>query len=429
MEQISVFWFRRDLRLNDNAGLYEALKSGHKVLPVFIFDTEILDSLPKDDARVTFIFDQLKSISETLKDYQSDLLIEFGNPLEVWKKLIGHYSIKAVYCNHDYEPYAISRDASVKELLNENAIQFLTFKDHVFFEKDEIVKADGSPYTVYTAYKNKWLEKFSALPVYKPKKIEDLGRNFAKVKFKIISLSDIGFRKSTIEIPEFNSALVKEYEKHRDIPSSEKTTLAGHHLRFGTISIRSLVYFSKSKNQVFLSELIWRDFFSQILFHFPRVVTESFKKQYDFIVWENDQDLFEKWCIGETGYPIVDAGIKQLNQTGFMHNRVRMIVASFLVKHLLIDWRWGEAYFAEKLLDYDLASNNGNWQWAAGCGCDAAPYFRVFNPTIQQEKFDPDFKYIRKWIPDFDSKNYIKPIVEHKFARDRIIKRFKTALS
>lgn len=428
-EPLVVFWFRRDLRLNDNTGLVAALQSGYKVLPLFIFDKIILEHLPENDARVTFIYEQLSNISEKLQSYKSDILIEYGKPEEVWKKITTEYSVKAVFCNHDYEPYAINRDQKIRELMNSEKIGFHSFKDHVFFEKDEIQKADGTPYTVYTAYKNKWLEKFRSLPKYVSEKMEDLSTNFINVRYKKFQLSDIGFEKSKIAIPALNTSLVKDYDKHRDIPEAEKTTLAGHHLRFGTISIRSLVYFADSKNQVFLSELIWRDFFSQILYHFPHVVTESFKKKYDFIEWENDPELFEKWCKGETGYPIVDAGMKQLNQTGFMHNRVRMIVASFLVKHLLIDWRWGEAYFAEKLLDYDLASNNGNWQWAAGCGCDAAPYFRVFNPIIQQEKFDPDFNYVRKWIPGFDPENYITPIVDYKFARERIIQRFKKALA
>jgi deoxyribodipyrimidine photo-lyase len=426
--KISIFWFRRDLRLNDNVGLMAALKSSLPVVPIFIFDSEILEDLPKDDARVTFIYDQLVKINQELKSVNSNLLVLYGKPETIWKNLTQEYEVSEVYFNHDYEPYAINRDKIITEYLTKNGVKVQSFKDHVFFEKDEITKADGLPYTVYTAYKNKWLEKFKTLPGYHPEDEKTLRENYLKLSHAFPSLEKIGFKRSTIAIPEFRSAKVKNYGLVRDFPAKHETTFAGHHLRFGTISVRSLVYFASQKDQIFLSEIVWRDFFSQILFHFPHVVQNSFKKPYDYIQWENDADLFDKWCNGKTGYPIVDAGMNQLNQTGFMHNRVRMIVASFLVKHLLIDWRWGEAYFAEKLLDFDLASNNGNWQWAAGCGCDAAPYFRVFSPALQQERFDPKGEYLKQWIPNFDPKNYLEPIVEHKFARDRAIKRFKEGI-
>lgn len=425
---VTVFWFRRDLRLNDNVGLIAALSSGLPVLPVFIFDSDILEDLPKNDARVTFIYDELQKIQSQLQKLGSSLMILHGKPIDCWKNLEENYSIQKVFFNHDYEPYALKRDQEIIDFLQKKGIRANTFKDHVFFEKNEITKADGLPYTVYTAYKHKWVEKFKSLQPDQPVDEKKLMTCFVKMQNAFPSLKEIGFAKSEIRAPECRLQMVEDYDKVRDFPALNQTTFAGHHLRFGTISVRALAYYAAQKNQVYLSEIIWRDFFSQILFHFPHVVQNSFKKPYDHIQWENDPDLFEKWCQGKTGYPIVDAGMNQLNQTGFMHNRVRMIVASFLVKHLLIDWRWGEAYFAEKLLDYDLASNNGNWQWAAGCGCDAAPYFRVFSPSLQQERFDPKGEYLKQWIPDFDPKNYLAPIVDHKFARDRAIKRFKAGI-
>lgn len=427
-KNIAIFWFRRDLRLNDNTGLLAALQSGLPVLPVFIFDQHILNELPDTDARVTFLYDQLAQLQDSLATVGAGLHVAIGDPITIWQQLVQQHSVGAVFFNHDYEPYAQKRDSEITALLGAKNIAVKTFKDHVFFEKDEIVKADGLPYTVYTAYKNKWLEAFRALPPYQPTDHTRLTSQFIKHQTTLPSLKEIGFRRSSIKAPDYRLNFVKGYDQVRDFPALDQTTFVGHHLRFGTISVRSLVYFASGKNQTFLSEIIWRDFFSQILYHFPQVVEHSFKKPYDYIQWENNPELFDKWCQGKTGYPIVDAGMNQLNQTGFMHNRVRMIVASFLVKHLLIDWRWGEAYFAEKLLDFDLASNNGNWQWAAGCGCDAAPYFRVFSPALQQEKFDPHGDYVRKWIPGFDPTNYLKPIVDHKFARDRAIRRFKEGL-
>jgi deoxyribodipyrimidine photo-lyase len=427
-KSFAVFWFRRDLRLRDNTALTAALQTDHTVLPVFIFDTTILKNLAPDDARVTFIYDQLVKLNTSLQNIGSGILVLTGTPEAAWKKLADEFDIKQVFFNHDYEPDALNRDATITALLAQKKIAVHTYKDQVFFEKNEIVKPDGSPYTVYTPYKKKWLEKFGTLPDPKSVNEKKTAENFLRFQPVFPSLEEIGFRRSAIQAPDYRLDFVNGYDRVRDFPALEQTTYTGHHLRFGTISVRNLVYFAREKNHTFLSEIIWRDFFSQILFHFPHVANRGFKKQYDHISWENDPALFDKWCNGKTGYPIVDAGMNQLNQTGFMHNRVRMIVASFLVKHLLIDWRWGEAYFAEKLLDFDLASNNGNWQWAAGCGCDAAPYFRVFNPTIQQEKFDPEQMYIRKWIPGFDPGNYIKPIVEHVFARDRAIKRFKEGI-
>lgn len=423
------FWFRRDLRLNDNTGLIAALRSHQNVQPLFIFDTNILAKLEKNDSRVTFIWQSLKKIDEELKSFNSSLLVKIGDPITIWKELIQENPTSAVYHNSDYEPYALERDKNVRFLLESNGIEYRTYKDHVFFEKDEILKADGTPYTVYTPYKRKWLEKYSKTNIAIPKKEPELNAFYAKANYEFPELAAIGFEKSEIAAPDYQLKYVEQYDLYRDYPGKEHTTEIGHHLRFGTISIRSLIYFSRSKNQTFLSELIWREFFSQILGHFPHVIEQPFKTKYSQIPWDNNPELFEKWCKGETGYPLVDAGMRQLNQTGFMHNRVRMITASFLVKHLLIDWRWGEAYFAKHLLDFDLASNNGNWQWAAGTGCDAAPYFRVFNPTTQQEKFDKDLIYIKKWIPGFDPQTYIKPIIEHKFGRERAIKTYKEALA
>lgn len=428
MQKLTYFWFRRDLRLNDNTGLRHALKSHKAVQPVFIFDTTILDHLPKDDARVSFIWKSLEKINDELKEFGASIRIEHGQPLAVWKKIVEEGEIEALYFNRDYEPDTLQRDKDVRFLMESNAVEVHDFKDHVFFEFDEILKKDGTPYTVYTPYKNKWLEKHAKHNAVIPKKLPELNQHFAPSKYELPSLQNIGFIKSEILAPPYDLSCVDQYERHRDYPALNKTTHIGHHLRFGTVSIRSLVYFSNRKNNTYLSELIWRDFFIQILANFPHVVHDSFKKKYDSIHWRNNEEEFKRWCNGETGYPIVDAGMRELNTTGFMHNRVRMITASFLVKHLLIDWRWGEAYFAEKLLDFDLASNNGNWQWAAGCGCDAAPYFRVFNPSLQTEKFDKNEAYIQKWVPEYKSTNYVAPMVEHKMARTRAIDTYKQGL-
>ena len=429
MKKITYFWFRRDLRLNDNTGLIAALKNHQAVQLLFIFDTSILAHLPKDDARVSFIWKQLNLLQGQLKEYGSSLRVEHGLPVEIWKQIMETEKVEAVYLNRDYEPKALERDTTVKFIVESNGAEFCTFKDQVFFEKDEILKDDATPYTVYTPYKNKWLEKYSRTNIHVPKPAPELYLNFEKSNYKVPKLSEIGFVKSPIVAPDYRLKGIDDYDLHRDYPALDETTMLGHHLRFGTISLRSLIYFAVPKNKTFLSELIWRDFFSQIMGHFPHAMTASFKSKYDRINWRNNEEEFAKWCEGKTGYPIVDAGMRQLNQTGFMHNRVRMITASFLIKHLLIDWRWGEAYFAEKLLDFDLASNNGNWQWAAGSGCDATPYFRVFNPALQTEKFDSEMNYIKKWIPNFNAKNYIAPIVDHKMARERAIETYKAALN
>jgi deoxyribodipyrimidine photo-lyase len=425
---VSFFWFRRDLRLEDNIGLFHALKSDFPVIPLFIFDADILDKLPKDDARVTFIHENLTFINQQLVTAGSSLLIKKGTALSVWQLLINEYDVKEVYFNKDYEPYAIARDEAICEILEQNNIVSFSFKDQVIFEEKEISKADGLPYTVYTPYKNKWLEHYKSNAPVQEYNAKDLYSNWFKSSFAILSLNDIGFVKSKIKVQPYTFNGVSNYEETRDFPAVDSTSYLSPHLRFGTVSIRKMVNNAAQSNAVFLSELIWREFFMQILFSFPKVVTHNFKSAYDGIEWRNNEDDFKRWCEGKTGYPMVDAGMRQLNETGYMHNRVRMVVASFLCKHLMIQWQWGEAYFAQKLLDYELSSNVGNWQWAAGTGCDAAPYFRVFNPEIQLKKFDEKGSYIRKWIPEFDL-GYGTPIVEHAFARDRAIATYKAGIT
>ena len=430
MDKISIFWFRRDLRLKDNHGLYQALESGKKVLPIFIFDEDILDLLEnKSDKRVDFIVQALQTLNSFLKSKNKGIKIFKGKPLEIYKKLSQNYVIEAVYCNEDYEPYAIKRDQEIADFLASKNINFHKFKDQVIFHKDEIVKADKKPYTVYTPYSKLWLNEFQKVDLQgfpSEKKLD----NLLDIPFEELKIEDIGFQKTNLafEIPEADLHIIKTYEETRNFPAVKGTTQLGVHLRFGTISVRKLAKIAKENNLTFLKELIWREFFMQILYHFPKVVNHSFKSKYDAIPWENNPEFLEKWKAGKTGFPIVDAGMRELNTTGFMHNRVRMITASFLIKHLLTDWRIGEAYFAEKLMDYDLSANNGNWQWCASSGCDAAPYFRIFNPDEQQKKFDPDFKYIKKWIPEFGTKYYPKPIVEHKKAREKVLKVYKEAL-
>jgi deoxyribodipyrimidine photo-lyase len=425
---VSFFWFRRDLRLEDNIGLFHALKSDFPVIPLFIFDADILDKLPKDDARVSFIHQNLTEINEQLKEVGSSLLIQNGTTIEVWKSLIQSYEIKEVFFNKDYEPYAIARDEAICQMLDQNAIVSYSFKDQVVFEEKEITKADGLPYTVYTPYKNKWLENYKKNAPVKEYDTTAYYTNFYKSSFSLLSLENIGFTQSAIKVKPYTFKGVSNYEETRDFPAVDATSYLSPHLRFGTVSIRKMVNYAAKSNDVFLSELIWREFFMQILFSFPKVVTHNFKAAYDGIEWRNNEDDFKRWCEGKTGYPMVDAGMRQLNKTGYMHNRVRMVVASFLCKHLMIQWQWGEAYFAQKLLDYELSANVGNWQWAAGTGCDAAPYFRVFNPEIQLKKFDEKGRYIRKWIPEFDL-GYGSPMVEHAFARDRAIATYKAGIT
>lgn len=429
---ISIFWHRRDLRLHDNHGLFQALQNEYPVLPLFIFDTAILDKLEdKEDLRVQFIHKELTALQEQLKKSGSSILVKYGNPLEVWKALLEEFDIKAVFTNRDYEPYAQQRDKSVYELLNTEGIGFKGFKDHVIFEKKEVVKKDGNPYTVFTPYSKKWRAALTEQSYSHYPSEDHLSNLFRTEAFTIPSLEDMGFKKLAFEYPskKVELSIVKNYHEKRNFPAVRGTTQLGVHLRFGTISIRELARATAAHNETYINELIWRDFYQMILYNFPHVVGNAFRAKYDKIPWRDAPEDFERWCNGETGYPIVDAGMRELNATGYMHNRVRMIVASFLTKHLLLDWRLGEAYFAKKLLDFDLASNSGGWQWASGSGCDAAPYFRVFNPYTQTDKFDKNFEYIKKWVPEYASTDYPKPIVEHKFARQRAIDTYKAALN
>jgi deoxyribodipyrimidine photo-lyase len=431
-EPINICWFRRDLRLKDNAALYHSLKAGLPVLPIFIFDTNILDRLEnKADRRLQFIHDAIAEMQAALKKKGSSMQVLHGTPEAVFKMLLTRYNIQTVFLNHDYEPYARERDNTVYTLLKERNVGMQHFKDQVIFEKDEVIKDDGTPYTVFTPYSKKWKAKvkdfyFKAYPTQK------YFKHFIQLKpLPIPSLKQMGFEETERNFPSKTAedALVKHYSETRDFPGIKGTSGLGIHLRFGTISIRALATKAASLSGSFLNELIWRDFYHAIAWHFPHAGRGlAFKPAYDKIVWRNNEAEFEKWCRGQTGYPIVDAGMRELNETGFMHNRVRMIVAGFLCKHLLVDWRWGEAYFAEKLLDYDLAANNGGWQWAAGSGCDAAPYFRIFNPYLQTKKFDPEFKYIRKWVPEFEELTYPQPIVNHEMARERCLKTYSKAL-
>jgi deoxyribodipyrimidine photo-lyase len=432
MEKTNIFWFRRDLRLDDNSGLYYALKNGLSVLPVFIFDKNILDKLEdKKDKRVEFIHKAILNLNEQLQELGSSINVFYSTPEKVFKELVKEYAIQTVYTNHDYEPYAHERDAGVKEFLSKHNIELKTYKDQCIFEKSEVTKDDGKPYTVFTPYSRKWKLKLNDFYI-KPYPNKKYFKNFIKTKpFHIPGLRNLGFEKTDLEIPSktIPKSIVTNYKEQRDFPAIKGTSKLSVHLRFGTVSIRALTKQALLLNETWLNELIWRDFYMTILYHFPHAAHNSFKSQYDRIEWRNNENEFKAWCEGKTGFPIVDAGMRELNETGFMHNRVRMIVASFLVKDLLIDWRWGEAYFAQKLLDFDLSANNGGWQWAAGSGCDAAPYFRVFNPTEQIKKFDPKSEYIKKWVPEFNTAAYVKPIVDHAAARLRVLAVYKEALS
>lgn len=432
MKHTVIFWFRRDLRLADNHALFQALQTGHLVQPVFIFDRSILGRLSDSkDARVTFIWQQLQALNTALAPYGTSIKIYHDHCLEAWQQIVAEFRPQQVFCNRDYEPAAGLRDLEIQAFLGEQHISFQSFKDQVIFHEKDVVKADGNPYTVYTAYKNKWLAQYE-IAGSDSYASEDLLQQLQPGIHPLPRLAELGFQASEIHFPE-NEAydVMADYLSTRDIPSLENgTSRLGVHLRFGTISIRKLVAEAYSMvEKTFLKELIWREFFMMILYHFPHTVTKAFMPKYDLIVWRNQQAEFQAWCEGRTGYPLVDAGMRELNQSGFMHNRVRMLCASFLCKHLLIDWRWGEAYFAEKLLDYDQSANIGNWQWAAGCGTDAAPYFRIFSPMLQQKKFDPNLTYIKKWIPELGEFSYPQPIVDHTLARERCLKTYKSALN
>jgi deoxyribodipyrimidine photo-lyase len=430
---ISIFWFRRDLRLQDNASLYHALKSNKNVLPIFIFDTEILGKLDqKNDARVSFLHHTICSLQDELLTENTSLVVLNTTPIEAFKTLLANYKVDKVYANKDYEGYAIKRDNEIKAFLQQHGVELVCFKDHVIFEEKEVVKDDGLPYTVFTPYSRKWKAKLDEFYSKSYPSEKYLGNFYKQNEKPIPTLGELGFEQnSDIVIPNLtvNELIISKYTQQRDFPAINGTSKLGIHLRFGTISVRKLLQLALTLNETFVNELIWRDFYHAITFNFPHINDgKSFRKEYDLIAWRNNEVEFDAWCNGKTGYPIVDAGMRELNATGFMHNRVRMIVASFLCKHLLIDWRWGEAYFAKKLLDFDFSANNGGWQWAAGSGCDAAPYFRVFNPTLQTQKFDKDLKYIKKWVPELNSFSYPKPIVVHEEARKRCLQTYAMAL-
>lgn len=428
-DKINIFWFRRDLRLEDNTALAAALNSGLPVLPVYIFDTGIISNFRRSDPRVTFIYETLSSINEELRKYESCLYVKTGTPERTWSEIITLFSIESVFANKEYEPFAIERDRKISEILAKNGIRFQRFKDQVIFEEKELTNSAGNPFTIFTPYARRWMSEFNS------RRSELAGNNkpdktrFLKFSCRFPGIKDTGFVLSGDKIRTYDLSCIPEYDKYRDFPALDRTTYLGPHLRFGTVSIRQIVSVAYEQNIVFLNELIWRDFFMQIIFNFPDVVTGNFRRKYDNVNWRNNEEDFARWSAGETGYPIVDAGMRQLNETGYMHNRVRMITAGFLCKHLLTDWRIGEAYFAERLNDYDLSSNNGNWQWAAGTGCDAAPFFRIFNPHIQQKKYDPGDVYVRRWVRDLGKKTYPQPVIDHETARERALATYRSDLS
>ena len=429
----ALFWHRRDLRIDDNKGLFEALKQNEIVHPIFIFDKSILDKLPNNDQRILFIYQEIESLKKSYQNLGSDLWVYYGEPSEIIPKIAQELNCSSVYFNNDYEPYALQRDQEIQVSLNNIKIEFIGKKDHVIFEKNEVLKDDGKPYTIFTPYSRKWKANLKEEDL-REYSIEKYSGNLVQKQQEeaLITLEEMGFESKVLhDFPDriAKNEILKNYHLSRNFPAVKGTSKLSLHLRFGTISIRKLALIAREQNETYLNELIWRDFYQMIIFHFPKSAENSFKTQYDKIIWEKNEVHFDSWCTGKTGYPIVDAGMRELNATGFMHNRVRMVVASFLTKHLLLDWRLGAAYFAEKLLDFELASNTGGWQWAAGCGCDAAPYFRVFNPQAQQEKFDKSFEYIKKWVPEYGTSSYPEPIIEHKFARERILQRFKSALN
>lgn len=427
---MDIFWFRRDLRIDDNKGFFEALSNNTEVLPIFIFDKNIIQDLAKDDARISFIHERLEFINAELTKLGKKLAVFHGDPFAIIENLVSENKVGVLHTNHDYEPYAKNRDAAITNLLLPKGVLFKTYKDQVIFEKSEVVKDDLTPYVVFTPFSRKWKALYQTCNVESYDSENKLSC-IVNHSYPFLSLNDIGFEKSKIKVPKFDTSdkLIQNYQDTRNFPAISGTSMIGAHLRFGSVSIRKLVKNAASqKQETFLNELIWREFFMQILWHFPHTNTKSFRAKYDSIVWNNNEIEFQKWCEGKTGYPFVDAGMRELNATGYMHNRVRMVVASFLCKHLLIDWRWGETYFATKLLDYEQSSNVGNWQWAAGSGVDAAPYFRIFNPTEQVKKFDKELSYIKKWVPELQDFNYPQPIVEHKFARERCLRVFKEAV-
>ena len=428
----AIYWLRRDLRLHDNHALYQALRSELPVIPIFIFDRNILEELPRDDARVTFIHDTLNTLKQDLSKHGSDLKVYYGDPIEIYKEIISAYQVKVIYSNRDYEPYALTRDKKVRRLIEAEGGAYYDYKDHVITDQREILSNSEKPYTVFTPYKKKWLARLEEHGIQQYPSEQKLDHLAKLDRQPIITLDEMGFTRSSMSIPELTVAqgVIKNYDKTRDYPGIDNgTSRLGIHFRFGTISIREKALKAQQLNATFLSELIWRDFYSQIIYNFPHVVDSAFRDKYDTISWRTDESDLQAWKDGQTGYPMVDAGMRELNATGHMHNRVRMVTASFLTKHLLINWRMGEAYFAEKLLDFDLSSNNGGWQWASGSGTDAAPYFRIFNPTSQLHKFDKELIYVKKWIPEYGTDAYPEPIVDHKYARQRCLDTYKAVLN
>jgi deoxyribodipyrimidine photo-lyase len=428
---VTLFWFRRDLRLHDNAGLYQALKSANPVLCVFIFDRDILDKLEdRDDARVTFIFNNINKLKEELQEQGSSLLIKYDRPEQAFENILAEYNVAALYTNRDYEPYAKQRDGRIGEILQGKGIVFKTFKDHVIFEREEVVKDDQKPYTVFTPYKKRWMKTVNDFYL-KAYPTEKYFTNLYQTRpLGNISLTEMGFTPSSLQFPETEyQHIIDDYAKNRDFPAKKGTSRIGLHLRFGTVSIREAARTSFNREQTWLGELIWREFYIMELDFFPDTERYAYRPAFDRIEWRNDENEFDAWCKGETGYPLVDAGMRELNATGFMHNRVRMIAASFMVKHLLIDWRWGEHYFARKLLDYEAATNIGSWQWVAGSGTDVMPYFRIFNPEAQLKKFDQQFAYTKKWVPEYGTSQYPKPIVDNKEGKERALKVYRAAVA
>jgi deoxyribodipyrimidine photo-lyase len=471
----SLFWFRRDLRAFDNAGFHAALTSSGEVHCVFVFDREILDALDdKADRRVEFIWESVVELQAALRKRGGDLHVLYDRARDAIPALAKTLKVDAVFTNHDYEPQAVARDAYVREVLSKHNVVFETRKDHVIFEKDEVLTQSAKFFSVFTPYKNAWLKKMEAFYV-KPYPITEHKQKFARANkpYDIPALEVMNFQRTNLRdmkfplgasggeklFDEFRDRMDR-YDETRNFPATKGPSYLSTHLRFGTVSIRTLAREAWSRwkegsrgAEVWLSELVWRDFYFHILHHNPRVVMQSFKPDYDEIRWSKDEAQFAAWCEGRTGYPMVDAAMRQLNQTGYMHNRLRMVAASFLIKDLLIDWRWGEKYFAQKLNDFDLSANNGGWQWAASSGCDAQPYFRIFNPISQSEKFDADGAFIRKYVPevaklsnkdihapwltspieqqarDFKpGRDYPLPIIDHARAREATLAEFKRAL-
>jgi deoxyribodipyrimidine photo-lyase len=471
----ALVWFRRDLRLEDHAALYHALRQARRVYCAFVFDRAILDELLAAgltaDRRVEFIHASLQELAAALRSRGGALIVRHGFATEEIPRLAADLQVDAVFANHDYEPAAIARDAQVAEALAAAGQHLLTFKDQVIFEKDEVMTASGTPYTVFTPYKKAWLNKLT--PFYlRPYPVERYsGALAAPARVDALpTLEALGFRKTNLaELPlpagasggarlfEDFQARIDAYAQARDYPALRGPSYLSTHLRFGTVSIRALAGWAWQRwhergsrgAEVWLSELIWREFYQQLLYHHPHVVTHAFKREYDRIEWDDAPELFAAWCAGRTGYPLVDAAMAQINRTGYMHNRLRMVVASFLTKDLGIDWRRGERYFAQHLNDFELASNNGGWQWAASTGCDAQPYFRIFNPVAQSEKFDPEGRFIKRYLPQLANftadeihapwrvplarqraagcvvgVDYPAPVVDHALARQKALARY-----